>query len=336
MKIIVDAFGGDNAPLEILKGCAEAVEELDIDILLTGSEKIIRDVAQKNGISLSRMEIADASDIITMEDDPLSIVKAKKNSSMAEGMRRLAADEGDAFVSAGNSGAIVTGATMIVKRIKGIRRVAFAPVLPKVNGCFMLIDGGANNDCLPEMLCQFGIMGTTYMEKVMHVNKPRVGLVNVGTEEHKGNELMRESYAMMKGSTLNFIGNIESRDIPVDAADVVVTDGFTGNVILKLYEGLALTLFGQIKGIFAKNFKNKLAAAAVMHDLREFKESMDYNEFGGAPVMGARKPVFKAHGSSTAKTFKSALKLTKEYVESNAISYIEEAVAKVGEEKPED
>jgi len=335
MRIIVDAFGGDNAPLEILKGCELAVKEYGMEILLTGSEEIIRKVASENQISLDKMEIIDTPDVITMEDDPLSVVKAKKTSSMAEGMRRLAAGEGDAFVSAGNSGAIVTGATMIVKRIKGVRRVAFAPVMPKSNGFFMLIDSGANNECTPEMLCQFGIMGSTYMEKVLKVKNPRVALANVGTEEHKGTENIRAAYALLSKSSLNFTGNVEARDIPEDGADVVVCDGFTGNIILKLYEGVALTLLSKIKGVFAQSLKNKIAAALVLKDMKAFKKTVDYNEFGGAPVIGARKPVFKAHGSAKAQTFKNALRLTKEYVESNAISYIEETVSKLKETEEE-
>jgi len=247
---------------------------------------------------------------------------------MAEGMRRLAAGEGDAFVSAGNSGALVTGATMIVKRIKGVRRVAFAPVLPKNQGCFLLIDGGANSDCQPEMLRQFGVMGSAYMEKVMQVRRPRVGLVNVGTEEGKGNALMREAFPLLRDAGLHFVGNIEAREIPADAADVVVADGFTGNIILKLYEGVALTLLGKIKEIFKKSKKNQLAAAVVLKDVKAFKRQMDYNEYGGAPIMGAQKPVFKAHGSAKARTFASALRLTKAYVESDVVSAIAEAVAR--------
>lgn len=327
MKIIVDAFGGDHAPLEILKGCADAVKELDISILLTGRASEIRRVAKEHAISLEGMEIADVPDVITMEDHATDIMKAKKNSSMAEGLRRLAAGEGDAFVSAGNSGALVTGATMIVKRIKGIRRVAFAPVLPKGKGCFLLIDSGANSDCQPEMLRQFGVMGSAYMERVMQIPNPRVGLVNVGTESGKGNALMRETFPLLRDSGLNFVGNIEAREIPADAADVVVADGFTGNIILKMYEGVALTLLGKIKEIFQKSLKNKIAAAVVLKDVKTFKRQMDYNEYGGAPIMGAKKPVFKAHGSAKARTFTSALRLTKAYVESDVVSAIAETVA---------
>lgn len=326
MKIIVDAFGGDNAPLEIIKGCAEATKELDIDIMLTGSEAEIRRVAQENQISLDRIEIADAPDVITMEDAAGDIMKAKSNSSMAVGLKKLAAGEGDAFLSAGNSGALVVGATMIVKRIKGVKRVAFAPVMPKDKGFFMLIDSGANVDCKPEMLRQFGVMASIYVEKVMGVKNPRVGLANVGVEDHKGGELQHAAFALLKDSPVNFIGNIEARDIPYDAADVIVADGFTGNCILKLYEGVAMLMMGKIKEIFKKSAKNMIAASLIMKDLKGLKKEMDYNEYGGAPIMGAAKPVFKAHGSSKAKTIKSALRLTKAYVEGNVVQEIADSI----------
>ncbi|NLG93428.1 MAG: phosphate acyltransferase PlsX [Clostridiales bacterium] len=327
MKIIVDAFGGDNAPLEIMKGCAQAVDELDIDILLTGRKDEILRVAKENEISLNRMQIIDAPDVITMEDHAGEIMKSKVNSSMAEGLRRLAAGEGDAFLSAGNSGALVVGATLLVKRIKGIKRIAFAPVMPKKDGCFMLIDSGANVECKPDMLCQFGVMGSIYMEKVMKVSNPRVALANIGTEEHKGGELQHEAYAMLSKTDLNFIGNVEARDIPIDGADVIVADGFTGNTILKTYEGVAILLLGKLKGIFTKNIMNKIAAGILLKDIKALMKTMDYNEYGGAPLMGCAKPVFKAHGSAKAKTFFNALRLTKAYVDGGVVDEIAGSVA---------
>lgn len=322
MKIIVDAFGGDNAPLEIIKGCALAVDEYGFNIVLVGPKDKIEDVANKNKISLKNMEIVNADEIITMEDSADTVIKTKKESSMAIGLKLLSKGEGDAFISAGNSGALVVGATLLVKRIKGIKRCAFAPILPKDDGFFMLIDSGANVECRPEMLYQFSVMGSIYMDKVMGINKPRIGLANVGTEEHKGSELQQNTFKLLQNSNLNFIGNIEARDIPIDAADVVVSDGFTGNIILKMYEGVALTLLNKIKGLFNKNLKTKLAASLVLSDMKELKKQIDYNEFGGAPIIGISKPVFKAHGSAKAKTFKNALKLTASYVENNVISEI--------------
>ena len=272
MKIIVDAFGGDNAPLEILKACAEAVTDFDIDILLTGDQDEIRRVAKENKNSLTPKEIVQEPGVITMEDEPTEITKGKSDSSMAEGCRQLVAGNGDAFISAGNSGALVVGATLLVKRIKGIKRVAFAPIMPKSKGHFMLLDAGANNECRPEMLQQFGVMGSIYMEKVMHLHNPRVGLANIGGEENKGTQVQVDAYQMLKASKLNFVGNVEGRALPVDAADVVVADGFTGNMILKVYEGVAMVLMSKIKGIFTKSTKNKLAASVVLKDMKELKK----------------------------------------------------------------
>ena len=322
MKIIVDAFGGDNAPLEIIKGCAEAVQEFGVDILLTGREAEIRDVAAKNSISLEHMEIENCDEVLTMHDPAESVVKAKKNSSMGVGFRLLNEGRGDAFICAGNSGALCVGATLAVKRIKGIKRPAFAPVIPTATGCAMLIDGGANVDCRPEMLRQFAVMGSVYMERVMKINNPRVGLANVGTEDHKGNELYRETHAILKDSKLNFVGNVEGRDIPAGACDVIVCDGFTGNMILKTYEGVASVLFGEIKNIFAGSAKGKVAAALLMKDLKAMKTRFDYNAVGGAPILGSSKPVFKAHGDAKARTIKNAIGLCKDYVAAKAIDEI--------------
>lgn len=319
MKIIVDAFGGDNAPGEILLGCAQAMDELGIDIVLTGDRARLEAAAGKLGLSdrLSRMEIIECGDVLTMEDDPMSVIKEKTDSSMAVGLRALAEGRGDAFASAGNSGALVVGATTIVKRIRGVKRVSFAPILPKKKGFFMLNDGGANVDCRPEMLLQFGLMGSEYMKKVMGVENPRVGLANVGTEPHKGDDLRRDAYALLSQFPgINFVGNVEPRDIPDDACEVVVTDGFTGNMLLKMYEGVALTVMGLVKDVFQKSVKNKLAAGMVYGDMKALKKQIDYNEYGGAPIMGATKPVFKIHGSAKASTVKSALRLTRDYTQS--------------------
>ena len=326
MKIIVDAFGGDNAPLEIIKGCAQAVSEYGIEIILTGDEKIINEVANQNNISLENIEIYNCSQIITMDDTADSVLKTKKDSSMAVGFKLLNEGKGDAFVSAGNSGALCVGATLAVKRIKGIKRPAFAPVLPHINGFFMLIDGGANVECRPEMIYQFAVMGSVYMEKVMGIENPRVALANVGTEEHKGNELYQNTYKLLADSNLNFVGNIEGRDIPAGVCDVVVCDGFTGNLILKTYEGAAITLMKQIKHMFADSTKGKLAASLIMKDLKALKSRFDYNAYGGAPILGASKPVFKAHGDSKAQTLKNAIKLSMDYVKADAINEISSAL----------
>lgn len=323
MKIIIDAFGGDNAPLEIIKGARLAKDEFGVDILLTGNKDIIRSEANENDINISDIEIAHTDEIITMEDEPSSVIKTKKNSSMALGFNLLKSGNGDAFISAGNSGALVMGATMIVKRIKGVKRPAFAPVLPTLKGCAMLIDGGANVECRPDMLLQFATMGQIYMNKVMGIPNPKIGLANCGSEEHKGTQFYQDTYQLLKASELNFAGNVEGRDVPVGDCEVIVADGFTGNIILKMYEGVAGALMGKLKDMFSKGVKNKLAAALVMSDLKQMKKQFDYNEYGGSPILGAAKPVFKAHGSSKARTIKSAVGLTAEFVKNNVISEIE-------------
>lgn len=329
MKIIVDAFGGDNAPLEIIKGCALAVEDLGIEVILTGDKNIIKKTAIENGISLNNIRVVHTDVVISPDDDASAVVKEKKNSSMGMGFQLLNSGEGDAFVSAGNSGALVMGSSLIIKRIKGVKRPAFAPVMPKAQGCFMLVDGGANNEVRPDMLQQFAIMGSIYMNKVMGIDNPRVGLANVGTEEHKGGSLQQEAYELLKATPINFIGNVEGRDIPADGCDVLVTDGFNGNLILKTYEGVAMELMSKIKSVFMKNVKNKIAAAMIMSDLKKLAKEMDYNEYGGAAIMGVNKPVFKAHGSSKAKTIKSALRLTKQFVEGGVVEEISTNIAKL-------
>ena len=327
MKIIVDAMGGDNAPLEIIKGCAEAQTEFELDIILVGNEDIVKKSAQENGIDISKMQLVNTTEVIATDDDPQSVLKTKPDSSMAVALKMLADGDGYAFVSAGNSGALCVGGTLIVKRIKGVKRPGFAPILPHFNGgCFMLVDAGANLESRPEMLLQYAIMGSAYMEKVMGIENPRVGLANVGSEEHKGLELQHKAFELLKNSGLNFVGNVESRDLPYGACDVLVCDGFTGNMILKTYEGVAKALMSKVKELFSKNTKNKVAAALVMSDLKAMAKEFDYNEYGGAPIMGTAKPVFKAHGSAKAKTFKNALRLTKDYVDANVIEEIAKAV----------
>jgi len=326
MKIIVDAFGGDNAPLEIIKGCRDAADELNVKIMLVGSREKIKECARENSISLENMEIKDAPDIMLMTDHPREILKEKNNTSMAVGLKSLAEGEGDAFVSAGSTGAVVIGASFIVKRIKGIKRPAIASVMPSNSGSFMLLDSGANADCTAEYLNQFGLMGSIYMNKIMGIESPRVALANIGTEDTKGDKLRLEAFEKMKAADYNFIGNIEARDIPFGCADVIVADGFTGNVILKMYEGVAGALMQNIKAIFKKNKLTMLSAIMVKSGLTDLKKRMDYTEFGGAPLMGISSPVIKAHGSSNAKSFKNAIRQARDYVEKDVIKAIAENI----------
>lgn len=330
MKIIVDGFGGDNAPVEVIKGCRMAVDEYGVEIILTGKETVIREAASKAGVSLSGISIMSADDVITMEDSPRDVLKAKSGSSMAVGLRALADGAGDAFVSAGNTGALVMGTAIIVKAIEGVKRMALATVIPSNKGCYMLLDGGANLECRPDMLMQFGLMGSIYMEKIIHVGSPRVGLVNVGTEATKGTQLQHDAYALLKAANCNFIGNIEARDIPYGVCDVAVADGFTGNVILKLTEGMGLAFAGNMKAMLTRNFATKLAALTLKSGLIAFKKKMDYSEYGGAPLLGARKPVIKAHGSSKATAFKNAVRQAIAFVSEGVIDEIKVNMATQG------
>ncbi len=309
MKVLVDAFGGDHAPLEIIKGCRLCLERYEnLTITLVGNEEIIRKTAQEHQLSLEGLEILHAPDILTMEDDAGEVLKSKKDSSMAVGLRTLAEGGGDAFLSAGNSGALIMGATLIVKRIKGVKRPAFSPVMPTSDGPVLLIDAGANVEARPEMLLQFGIMGSVYMENVLHISNPRVALANVGTEDHKGGELQHEAFRLLKQTNLNFIGNVEGRDIPAGVCDVIVADGFTGNIILKMYEGVAKELMKRIKEMFYKNLKTKMAAGLIKKDLYALKQYYDYSQYGASPVIGAAKPVLKAHGSAKAEAIVTSMK----------------------------
>lgn len=323
-KIIVDAFGGDNAPLEVIKGCERAVKELGIKIILTGSEKKIKKCAADNGLSLDGMEIVHTDEVFDIHTEPSEIIKSGKNTSMALGMRLLAENKGDAFVSAGSTGALVMGATFIVKRIKGIKRVAPAPMLPTDNGCFILIDAGANTECRPEMLLQFAVMGSAYMEKVMGIKSPRVGLLNIGAEDSKGRELELETYKLLKNSGLNFVGNIEARALPKGDCHVVVTDGFTGNITLKLYEGMGSFFSRKMKWIFSGI--GAVGAVFSLNKIKLLKKQMDYRETGGSALMGVKKPVIKAHGSSDAKAFFNAVRQAKKCVDGRVIESIEKYV----------
>ncbi len=322
MRIIVDAFGGDNAPLEVLKGSERAVKELGVDITLTGDEDIIRKVAADNGISLDGMEIRDTKVVIDIHDEPTMVIKEKDDCSMAVGLKMLNNDEGDAFLSAGSTGALVVGATFIAKRLKGVKRAALAPILPADNGYIMIIDGGANVDCRPEMLVQFGIMGSCYMEKVLGIPSPKVGLINVGAEDTKGRDLEIEAYKMFGKAPVNFYGNLEARDLPTGVCQVAVSDGFTGNVALKLYEGMGLFFAKMLKGMFKGSLGGKIAYLLMKKEVAAFKKKIDYSEIGGAVLMGISKPVIKAHGSSDAKAFFNAIRQAKNCVEQDVIGEI--------------
>ena len=326
VNVIVDAFGGDNAPLEVIKGCERAVRELGVKITLTGREKEIRACAEKNGISLNGIEIVHTDDVFDIHEEPKEIIKSGKNSSMAVGLSLLAEGKGDAFVSAGSTGALVMGATFIVKRIKGIKRIAPSPVLPGDKGNFVLIDAGANTECRPEMLVQFAVMGSAYMEKVMGIKNPKVGLLNIGSEETKGRDLEIEAYKLLEKSGLNFAGNIEAREMPQGNVQVVVTDGFTGNIALKLYEGMGSFFAKKMKWIFSG--AGKIGAILSIGKIKTFRKQMDYKEVGGSALLGVKKPVIKAHGSSDGTAFFNAVRQAQRCVEGDVAGVIESYVAR--------
>lgn len=327
MKIIIDAQGGDNAPLEIIKGAMLAVDEYGIDVLLVGNEKIIHKCVTENHIALKNTEIVNSTEVITMHDTAKSVLKEKSDSSMAVGFRLLNEGRGDAFVSAGNTGAITVGATLITKRIKGIKRPAIASVMPSAKKPILLMDCGANAECRAEFLCQFALMGDLYMRHILKYDNPRIALANNGTEETKGTPVVKEAYELMKNADYNFIGNIEGRQIPFGDADVIVADGFTGNLILKTYEGVAKVLMNSIKAAFLKNTVSKLSYLGVKSGIDDIKKQFDYKEYGGAVLLGVKKPVIKAHGSADARTFKNAVKQAVWFLENNLIDEIEKALS---------
>ncbi|MBQ8740954.1 MAG: phosphate acyltransferase PlsX [Clostridia bacterium] len=329
MRIVVDAFGGDNAPLEIVKGAAEASNQFKAEITLTGNESEIKKIITENNLKFfGELLIVDTDDVISMHDDPTTILKAHSNSSMALAFKELCQGRADAFVSAGSTGAIVVGGTLIVKRIKGIKRPALGGLIPSPDGHYMLMDMGANAECRPEMLAQFGIMASVYLEKVEGINNPKIGLLNIGVEDTKGDELRVEAYKLLKQAPINFVGNIESREMPKGICDAVIADGYTGNIALKLIEGTSITLFKMVKQALYKNIINKIAALILKKDLYALKSMMDSSEVGGAPLLGVSKPVIKAHGSSDAKAIKNAIRQAIIFTEKNVINTISENIIK--------
>lgn len=332
MRIIVDGFGGDNAPLAVLQGCELAVKEYGVDIVVTGDQETLKKTAQENGVSLEHISFHHAPSVITMEDEPTFILKEKADCSMAAAFQLVKEGKGDAFVSAGNTGAILVGATFLLKRIKGVKRAALASVIPTATSCYLLMDCGANVECRPEVLTQFGVMGSLYMKKVMKTADPKVGLINIGAEETKGGELQIAALAQMKEAPINFTGNVEARELPKGAVDVAVADGFTGNIVLKLTEGMGSLMSTKLKELFGGTV-GKLAGALVLNKIKALKKSMDYTEYGGAPLLGIAQPVIKAHGSSNPKAFKNAIRQARDFAQSGMIEELGNTVSSM--KKPE-
>ncbi len=328
MKIIVDAMGGDNAPGEIVKGAVRAQRELGVEIVLVGRKEAVEECLRAE--NCTDISVIDAREVITMEDDPSTATRRKKDASMTVGLNQLRDGAADAMVSAGSTGALLTGATLIVKRIRGIRRAALAPVLPAGKNGVMLIDCGANAECTPEYLLQVAFRGSFYAKKIMGCAEPRVGLLNVGTEDTKGDELRHETFALLKEADaegrIRFIGNVEGTGVFDGSVDVVVSDGFTGNVLLKATEGVIKYMMKSLKGVFYASPVNKLAAAILKKDLKKMAKSMDVNEVGGTALIGISKPVVKAHGSSNAASIFAAIRQAKIFVEANVVGDIQENI----------
>ncbi len=314
MRILIDAMGGDHAPDAIVQGAIDAAREFDVQIVLVGrGETILKSLG---GLGLETLpkgvEVANADDVVDMRDDPAGVVRSRKDSSMVVGLRMLAEGAGDAFISAGSTGALLTAATLVVKRVKGIRRAALCPEIPTETGVTLLIDCGANAECTPEFLLQFALLGSLYAERAQNKPRPKVGLLNIGTEESKGTSLQKEAYALLRQADakglVHFVGNVEGRDVLMGAVDVVVADGFSGNVLLKTIEGTAAFMNHMLKNMFMGSFKTKLAALLCKEGLHNFKKKLDYREVGGTMLLGISKPVVKAHGSSDARAIRSAVR----------------------------
>ena len=323
ITVAVDAMGGDNAPFEIVKGAVEAVNEFGINIKLVGVESAVKEELAKYKYDTSKIEVIHASEIITTDEAPTTAIRRKKDSSMVVALNLVKNKEADAFVSAGSTGAVLTGATFIIGRIKGIERPALGTCLPTIKGFTFLLDSGANVDCKPKYLEQFAKMGSVYAEHVMGIKKPKVGLVNIGAEKEKGNALTKEVYEILENTDINFSGNIEPRDIPFGKADVIVCDGFVGNTILKFAEGLSMALLKIIKGEITKGLY-KFAALALKKPFGNVKSRLDSEEVGGAPFLGLKSLVVKAHGSSEAKGIRNAIKQCTIFVENDIVSKIED------------
>ena len=339
MKIILDAMGGDHAPEAPVLGAVQAAKDFNAQITLVGRGEEILEVLRKNGITTlpDGMEIANAEDVVDMHDEPESVLHKRKNSSMVVALKMLADGQADACVSAGSTGALLTGATLIVKRVKGIRRAAMGPVMPnKAGGKTVILDCGANAECTPEFLLQFGVVGSLYAKKYLGVESPKVGLLNIGTEDSKGTDLQKQAYGLLQTAhdqgILNFVGNVEARDVPLGAVDVVVCDGFAGNVLLKTIEGTAMFMGSLMKHkIFKRNIFSKIGYLFCKPGVDEVMKMLDYREIGGTQFLGIKKPVIKAHGSSDAIAFRNAIKQGMDAAGSDISEELGQALTKLKE-----
>lgn len=333
MVVVVDGMGGDFSPSAVVEGCVAAIKEYDIDILITGSEELIREELVKYTYDSNRIKIVDAKEVISTSEHPVMAIKRKKDSSLVKALNLVKSGDADAIISAGSSGAFLAGCTLIVGRIKGIDRPALAPILPGKSGPFMIIDCGANAECKPHYLVQFGLMGKTYFENILKIANPTVGLVNIGTEEEKGNELSKSAHKLLKEADLNFVGNVEAREIPTGDTNILVCDGFVGNVILKLYEGAVANIFDILKTGIMSSFRTKLGGMLLKPVFKKFKSDFDYKEYGGAAFLGVNGICIKAHGSSDAKAFKNAIRQATIFYENNVVEKLKLEIEKLSQQE---
>lgn len=333
MRIILDGMGGDNAPGEIVKGAVEASKLIEDEIVIVGDGDKIEFQLKKYKYSDEKISVKHASDVIENDDAPVRAVRRKKDSSMVVGLNMVKSGEGDLFISAGNTGALMAGALFNLGRIQGIDRPAIASIYPILGTKkpSLLVDAGANSECKPSNLLEFAMMGSIYMEKVLGRENPKIGLVNLGVEETKGSTLTKAAFGLLEKSHLNFSGNIEAREVPLGGADVVVCDGFVGNVILKLTEGLAINIVNLLKKKFTENARAKMGAVLLSKKLRSLKEEFDYTEYGGAPILGVKGPVVKMHGSSNANAVKNSILKAIPFAEENVVGIISESVFEIEE-----
>lgn len=332
MKIILDGMGGDNAPFSVVEGAVLASKETEHHIAIIGQEELIIPELKKYQYDSKKISVINATEVISNDEAPVRAIRSKKDSSVVKGINMVKAGEGDIFISAGSTGALLAGGLFILGRIQGIDRPALATVYPIVGGRpSLLVDAGANADCKPNNLLEFGIMGNIYMEKVIGRKEPRVGLVNIGAEAAKGSTLTKAAYDLLEQSHMNFIGNVEAREVPKGACDVIVTDGFTGNVLLKLTEGLAWNILQVIKKKFTDGMKAKLGAALLIDKMKELKQEFDYSEYGGAPILGVKGPIVKMHGSSNANAVKNTILKGIPYVSENIVDTIQNSVLEIEE-----
>lgn len=329
MRVVIDAMGGDNAPQEIVKGAVEAAKEFNLDIILVGKEEEIKNELLKYDIKGLNIDVVNATEIIENNESPTMAIRRKKDSSLVVAFKLLKEGRAHALISAGSTGAILAGGIFLLGRIKGIDRAALTPVLPGKNGPFVIVDAGANADCKPNNLLQFAMMGEVYTNKVLGINSPKIALANIGSEEEKGNELTKQSYELIKDRIKGFVGNVEGRDIPNGDVQVVVCDGFTGNMILKVYEGVAGTIFDILKKEIMATLRSKLGGLLLKPVFKKFKKRFDYTEYGGAILLGVDGLVIKAHGSSNAKAFKNAIRQAKAAYDGQILDDIKEELTKL-------